>query len=54
MTELEGLEPLDERQTMEERGLDWEAYWAKREQDRRDEKQFWLNWSKRWPSELKK
>ena len=46
--EMEGLEPLDERQTLDERGLDFQAYWQKREADMKAQRAFWRRWSERW------
>ena len=57
---IEGLEPLDERQTLDERGLDFQAYWQRREQDMRAQRMFWRRFNDRfqggqsWPFASKK
>ena len=37
-----------DRRSMEERGLDFAAYWAKREKDMKEQREFWRKWSARW------
>ena len=35
------------------RELPWSEYWAKREQDMREQREFWKNWEARWQSKSK-
>lgn len=46
------LEPMDNRQQEEEERIQIEGsfaeYWAKREQDKRDERDFWRRWDEKW------
>ena len=39
------------RQEMDERGLDWQAHWERREQDMRDQRDFWRKWDARFNKE---
>ena len=36
------------RQEMDERGLDWQAHWERREQDMKDQRDFWRKWDARF------
>ena len=44
----EGEGDVERLHQLEARGLNWQAHWDKREQDMRDNREFWKAWDRRY------